>query len=115
MNRQRASRRQCSALIRLGFELYSDDVVLKHVRTSIRVAKAEHLDRDVHRRVHQQTLEHAGVEAADDGRAAAHLSEQAVGALHDAASLSLIFGPPRSEEHTSELQSPCNLVCRPLL
>src|SRR5256885_3939421 len=23
--------------------------------------------------------------------------------------------PPRSEEHTSELQSPCNLVCRPLL
>src|SRR5256885_4086311 len=22
---------------------------------------------------------------------------------------------PRSEEHTSELQSPCNLVCRPLL
>src|SRR5256885_8890165 len=33
----------------------------------------------------------------------------------------LIFGPrmtsplPRSEEHTSELQSPCNLVCRLLL
>src|ERR1039457_7295192 len=24
-------------------------------------------------------------------------------------------GPPRSEEHTSELQSPCNLVCRLLL
>src|SRR5688500_19088988 len=23
--------------------------------------------------------------------------------------------PDRSEEHTSELQSPCNLVCRPLL
>src|SRR6266446_10037700 len=23
--------------------------------------------------------------------------------------------PPRSEEHTSELQSPCNLVCRLLL
>src|SRR5256885_3953177 len=23
--------------------------------------------------------------------------------------------PRRSEEHTSELQSPCNLVCRPLL
>src|SRR5688500_19575304 len=23
--------------------------------------------------------------------------------------------PTRSEEHTSELQSPCNLVCRPLL
>src|SRR2546426_8141304 len=29
-----------------------------------------------------------------------------------------MFGPvrgPRSEEHTSELQSPCNLVCRLLL
>src|ERR1022692_3801343 len=27
--------------------------------------------------------------------------------------VSLIWGPdPRSEEHTSELQSPCNLVCR---
>src|SRR5205807_3031733 len=25
------------------------------------------------------------------------------------------FAPPRSEEHTSELQSPCNLVCRLLL
>src|SRR5256885_13007277 len=27
----------------------------------------------------------------------------------------VFFGPPRSEEHTSELQSPCNLVCRLLL
>src|SRR2546426_7391833 len=26
-----------------------------------------------------------------------------------------ILGVPRSEEHTSELQSPCNLVCRLLL
>src|SRR5256885_12716822 len=25
------------------------------------------------------------------------------------------FSPKRSEEHTSELQSPCNLVCRLLL
>src|SRR2546426_5478572 len=25
------------------------------------------------------------------------------------------FATPRSEEHTSELQSPCNLVCRLLL
>src|SRR5688500_19670499 len=25
------------------------------------------------------------------------------------------LGAPRSEEHTSELQSPCNLVCRLLL
>src|SRR5256885_7655195 len=28
---------------------------------------------------------------------------------------SLGHTPPRSEEHTSELQSPCNLVCRLLL
>src|SRR2546426_6051090 len=27
----------------------------------------------------------------------------------------LVHRPPRSEEHTSELQSPCNLVCRLLL
>src|SRR3989454_3381306 len=27
----------------------------------------------------------------------------------------LRYTPPRSEEHTSELQSPCNLVCRLLL
>src|SRR5256885_11637913 len=26
-----------------------------------------------------------------------------------------VQGPARSEEHTSELQSPCNLVCRLLL
>src|SRR5256885_8579415 len=28
---------------------------------------------------------------------------------------SMLFNPTRSEEHTSELQSPCNLVCRLLL
>src|SRR5688500_19488437 len=33
-------------------------------------------------------------------------------ALHDA---DQIGSPHRSEEHTSELQSPCNLVCRLLL
>src|SRR5256885_9636989 len=27
----------------------------------------------------------------------------------------VLVSPPRSEEHTSELQSPCNLVCRLLL
>src|SRR2546426_1341625 len=27
----------------------------------------------------------------------------------------MLHGNPRSEEHTSELQSPCNLVCRLLL
>src|SRR5256885_3764247 len=31
------------------------------------------------------------------------------------AAMALLFGALRSEEHTSELQSPCNLVCRLLL
>src|SRR5256885_3439258 len=31
------------------------------------------------------------------------------------ARIARIDEPPRSEEHTSELQSPCNLVCRLLL
>src|SRR2546426_12782260 len=31
------------------------------------------------------------------------------------ARLRRLFTVPRSEEHTSELQSPCNLVCRLLL
>src|SRR2546426_5343449 len=36
---------------------------------------------------------------------------------HPSAWTAIIFGrlEPRSEEHTSELQSPCNLVCRLLL
>src|SRR5256885_7941726 len=33
----------------------------------------------------------------------------------DLAGLQLLPGRGRSEEHTSELQSPCNLVCRLLL
>src|SRR5256885_10751445 len=40
------------------------------------------------------------------------------GLIVGAVALYLRFGPPmsdRSEEHTSELQSPCNLVCRLLL
>src|SRR3989454_3082110 len=36
----------------------------------------------------------------------------ASGALQD---LGYTYDPTRSEEHTSELQSPCNLVCRLLL
>src|SRR5256885_11536665 len=32
-----------------------------------------------------------------------------------ACDLRRVGGDPRSEEHTSELQSPCNLVCRLLL
>src|SRR5256885_17022091 len=34
---------------------------------------------------------------------------------HTLATRLLAGGRPRSEEHTSELQSPCNLVCRLLL
>src|SRR5688500_19283379 len=37
-----------------------------------------------------------------------------VGAIVVALGFRRLF-PPRSEEHTSELQSPCNLVCRLLL
>src|SRR5256885_5544320 len=37
------------------------------------------------------------------------------GVLGDAHHPSLVEEPVRSEEHTSELQSPCNLVCRLLL
>src|SRR5688500_19513065 len=35
--------------------------------------------------------------------------------LKSSAEISAQKGTPRSEEHTSELQSPCNLVCRLLL
>src|SRR5256885_12921478 len=35
--------------------------------------------------------------------------------LSDRDDVSRTSGRPRSEEHTSELQSPCNLVCRLLL
>src|SRR2546426_3408860 len=44
--------------------------------------------------------EHGGRERQEPGRAALHGVE---------------LGLARSEEHTSELQSPCNLVCRLLL
>src|SRR5256885_3527640 len=38
-----------------------------------------------------------------------------VGSTTAEPSASTASRPPRSEEHTSELQSPCNLVCRLLL
>src|SRR5256885_12082497 len=49
----------------------------------------------VHRYVHVGEVAEAGGDAVDDGAASDRLV--------------------RSEEHTSELQSPCNLVCRLLL
>src|SRR2546426_8379638 len=42
------------------------------------------------------------------------ITARSFGALFDVLVLTLFFGT-RSEEHTSELQSPCNLVCRLLL
>src|ERR1039457_4267537 len=39
----------------------------------------------------------------------------AFGAVNSAFMIKPYFGSIRSEEHTSELQSPCNLVCRLLL
>src|SRR5256885_5281768 len=38
-----------------------------------------------------------------------------VGARLEVRQLLAVSAAPRSEEHTSELQSPCNLVCRLLL
>src|SRR5256885_10660621 len=46
-----------------------------------------------------------------DGRAFDRTEQSRLPAAHDSAST----GVERSEEHTSELQSPCNLVCRLLL
>src|SRR5256885_3174378 len=64
-------------------------------------------------RVHAKALERRVAGGADVLRPAVHSPEAAVGTahvpeLHRQDHL-------RSEEHTSELQSPCNLVCRLLL
>src|SRR5256885_5682293 len=48
-------------------------------------------------------------------RSGAPLGESDVAALEDAIDTHEAKLAPRSEEHTSELQSPCNLVCRLLL
>src|SRR5256885_5679211 len=49
------------------------------------------------------------------GRALAALGEQVVGVDAGAPEVAAAGFATRSEEHTSELQSPCNLVCRLLL
>src|SRR5256885_6785639 len=59
---------------------------------------------------------HEGVPGAfgvDHGHGTARAAVQAAGLVH--AHLPLAGQAQRSEEHTSELQSPCNLVCRLLL
>src|SRR2546426_7850406 len=53
--------------------------------------------------------------AALAGRGRVVLEALAAGALSRAVPVVLALALPRSEEHTSELQSPCNLVCRLLL
>src|SRR5256885_5443131 len=64
------------------------------------------LFRSLHERGRQPWDERQRQVAVGDRLAARHL---APGALH------VDVNPLRSEEHTSELQSPCNLVCRLLL
>src|SRR5256885_9714921 len=59
-----------------------------------------------------------GAEVPPFAREAARLLERHLaGEAQDLAALPLDLSvlAPRSEEHTSELQSPCNLVCRLLL
>src|SRR2546426_8498587 len=47
--------------------------------------------------------------------AEAHPAAAPETALHLSEGVAVVLGITRSEEHTSELQSPCNLVCRLLL
>src|SRR5256885_11652206 len=54
-------------------------------------------------------------EAEEEGRAALSLLEQSPPYLAALLGLVALSCADRSEEHTSELQSPCNLVCRLLL
>src|SRR5256885_5820454 len=54
------------------------------------------------------------------GRAGRNLADERLEVVHDAPQCAFVRRPvawfqARSEEHTSELQSPCNLVCRLLL
>src|ERR1022692_3826199 len=52
----------------------------------------------------------------DDARAiSTALAAQPSTPSRDRSSVAAKPNPPRSEEHTSELQSPCNIVCRLLL
>src|SRR2546426_4012543 len=64
-----------------------------------------------HRRIHQRTHPEGGEER--------HGGQGVPQVLHPAEGCRRVrragAGPLRSEEHTSELQSPCNLVCRLLL
>src|SRR5256885_9424419 len=65
----------------------------------------------------QEARAHSGCGSAE-GDARGHLlqSGEALGSQEEEVTgCGFWFFRPRSEEHTSELQSPCNLVCRLLL
>src|SRR5256885_11826777 len=66
--------------------------------------------------VHREALEAVG-DLAGHGAAVEAADLLEVGELRDLHAVQPHLPPqaPRSEEHTSELQSPCNLVCRLLL
>src|SRR3989454_3736563 len=68
-----------------------------------RPAELDALLQPVRERARRSAAEVLDLEEVDDV-----LDAPAVGDL-------LLLRQPRSEEHTSELQSPCNLVCRLLL
>src|SRR3989454_7379528 len=77
------------------------------------------LARDQRPRIRYPELQRAvaelgGLDTVAPGEAA-RLVREAVLALRRRKSMVLDPADPRSEEHTSELQSPCNLVCRLLL
>src|SRR5205807_10621336 len=69
--------------------------------------------REQHER-HEQELAHTFLQRRSCGRNIAHHARRVARVLRRASGRRTFDGP-RSEEHTSELQSPCNLVCRLLL
>src|SRR5256885_5192736 len=77
---------------------FADGAQIERIHPAIRISLQEHL----YARFSQQ---HQLFETAF----------HATTGQHPYAVVRLELGAPRSEEHTSELQSPCNLVCRLLL
>src|SRR2546426_7933292 len=61
------------------------------------------------------TLFRSRAESGHAHRAIVAVAHRFFAAPHDFHGTIQLFGDSRSEEHTSELQSPCNLVCRLLL
>src|SRR5438876_7192693 len=89
----------------------------RHLDVTFRLPRAlAGLEMDA-RRVVQSRLERGHVEIAVQLSPAAGASGQQVSVDQALAAeyLALARGTPRSEEHTSELQSPVHLVCRLLL